>query len=183
MEAFDEWFETRLRQDPSSILFAVIDKTKPAQDEQSKADGGPLAGIAGLFTTVAEDLWTELGPVITLPPFQRTHVTSTACTLLLKWAFEELRLRRVQWRADERNFASVRAAAKLGFKKELVARWARAVRKGPGKVYGYNIYRSRENDPLGEEVAVTHPFILSICWDDWEGEWAERAQERLGVHS
>lgn len=144
----------RIRAD---ALFAVLDKTAP---------GAPaLAGTIGLLDTSPVNLSTEIGFVITLPAFQRTHVTSSAAGLLLRFALDELRLRRVVWKANSLNVASVRTAERMGFRKEGVLRWDRVL--AAGKTEGGNGGGERERDPkpgcLGRDTV-----LLSLCWDDWE---------------
>lgn len=73
------------------------------------------AGLIGLKNTSEGELSTEIGWLVTLPQFQRTHVTTHAIGLLLLWAFDELGMDRVQWYTDERNERSLRAAERMGF--------------------------------------------------------------------
>ncbi|THG95604.1 hypothetical protein EW026_g6082 [Hermanssonia centrifuga] len=110
---FLQWVETRVRIDPAVTLFAVLDKTSPDGEEK-------IAGLIGLLNTSPENLSTEIGFVLTLPPFQRTHVTTHAVGILLFWCLDELGMRRVQWQANEDNEKSWMAAEKLGFTKEMV---------------------------------------------------------------
>ncbi|KAJ7100827.1 acyl-CoA N-acyltransferase [Mycena belliarum] len=153
----------RVTADPASLLFAVFHK---------KAQGGPaLAGIIGLFETSPESLATELAFLITLPQFQRTHITSNAIGLLLRWTLDTpaaggLGLRRVAWKANARNTKSVRAAERMGFRKEGVLRWESVLPAWKTEVA--NGGGVREGDPvpggLGRDTV-----LLSVCWDDWEG--------------
>ena len=109
--------------------------------------------------------------MITLPPFQRTHVTTNAIGLLLLYALDlpphGLGLRRVQWQANKLNTKSVGAAQKLGFKLEAILRWDRVLPATKASVY--NGGREREGDPrpgtVGRDTAM-----LALCWDDWESE-------------
>ncbi|KAJ7489091.1 acyl-CoA N-acyltransferase [Mycena latifolia] len=148
----------RIQPDPGSVLFAVLDKTAP---------GGPqLAGTIGLLDTSPANLSTEVGFVITLPRFQRTHVTSGAAGLLLRFALDTLGLRRVAWKANVQNAQSVRVAERMGFRREAVLRWERVL--PAGKTEGGNGGGVRAGDPkpgcLGRDTV-----LLSLCWDDWEG--------------
>lgn len=88
-------------------------------------------------------------------------------------------MRRVQWRSDANNHASVGLAEKLGFRKELLVQWGRVVARGPGKVEGLNVHTPRKGDPL-EGTFSLHSLVLAICWDDWErDEWRDRNEETL----
>ncbi|KAJ7722896.1 acyl-CoA N-acyltransferase [Mycena maculata] len=154
--------EKRIRPDPGIALFAVID--------QASAE---LAGTIGVLSTSALHLTSEIGFIITLPRFQRTHVTSNAAGLLLHFLLDVpaaggLGLRRVAWKANTRNTQSVRAAERLGFRKEGVLRWDRVLPEWKTEAMGGNGGAARERDPrpkcLGGDSVV-----LGLCWDDWEG--------------
>ncbi|KAJ7687697.1 acyl-CoA N-acyltransferase [Mycena rosella] len=153
----------RIQPDPGSVLFAVLDKTAPGAPQ--------LTGIIGLLDTSPAHLSTELGFVITLPRFQRTHVTSGATGLLLRWALDALAagglgLRRVAWKANTLNVSSVRAAERMGFRQEGVLRWERAL--PAWKTEAGNGGGMREGDTLPNCVG-RDTVLLSLCWDDWEG--------------
>ncbi|KAJ7040923.1 acyl-CoA N-acyltransferase [Mycena alexandri] len=152
--------EQRIQPSPGMVLFAVFDTTV----------GPQLAGIIGLLDTSAANLSTEIGFVITLPRFQRTHVTSNAAGLLLRWALElpaegGLGLRRVAWKANAHNTRSVRAAERLGFRKEAVLRWDRVL--PAWKTDSGNGVGTRTGDSKAE-CAGRDTVVLSLCWDDWE---------------
>ena len=151
-----------VRADPARTLFAVLDTDTGA---------GRLAGLIGLLGTSAAQRATEIGPVWTLPPFQRTHVTTHAVGLLLRWLFEECRLRRVQWQANIGNVPSVRAAERMGFRQEMVRRWERSLPPGKGGL------AVREEDPR-KELGGRHTALLSICWDEWS-EVSELVKEKM----
>ncbi|KDQ50257.1 hypothetical protein JAAARDRAFT_589090 [Jaapia argillacea MUCL 33604] len=163
LDEFLPWVEGFIRRDKGNIMFAIIDKTREGEE-------GALAGTIGLFKTSAEHLTTEIATLIIFPPFQRTHITSQATSLLLRWALDlpsdsppGLGLRRVQWSTHPGNLASRRAAERLGMKLEGLSRWTFALPIGAeeGK-------KSREGDPA--EVRPGRDNVLyAICWDDWEG--------------
>ncbi|GJE99964.1 GNAT family N-acetyltransferase [Phanerochaete sordida] len=173
VEDLDDW-AAKVIADPAYTLFAMIDKTRPATASggHPTQDAGALAGIVAFIET-PEQLTGEIGLFFTLPAFQRTHVTRTAVALLLRFAFDELRLRRMQWRCQEENIASVRAAERMGFQKEGVHRWHRVA---PAHVPGH---APRAGDPMPSCMGL-HVLYLAICWDDWESGWAERTRRVLG---
>ena len=162
----DDWIEERVRRDRSRVLYAMVDKTR----------SNAFAGVIGLLHTVPENLSTEIGPLLTLPAFQRTHVTRTATGLLMQLCFDELRLRRVQWRTDPANVASARVAERMGFQREGIRRWDRV--SSPG-VHGP---APRKSDPMPDRNGI-HTLYLAICWDDWEGEWSGKVGEILATKS
>jgi RimJ/RimL family protein N-acetyltransferase len=109
---------------------------------EGKSLGGAMAGMMSYMTTSKAN-WvrvrrrmpyspvltrflsqsTEIGFVITLKSAQRTHVTSNAVGMLMKYAlnlpsdptFPGLGLRRVQWTCDSGNKPSLTTAKRLGF--------------------------------------------------------------------
>ncbi|OJA17996.1 hypothetical protein AZE42_05749 [Rhizopogon vesiculosus] len=130
-----DFLQAMFHPDPGMVLFAIIDKTKSptAADEE-----GALAGIMSYIDTSSVNLSTEIGYIVILPPFQRTHVTSNAVGLLLQYALESpsqggLGLRRVQWKCSSVNVPSSRAAERMGFTKEGVLKWHRVYHGGKNK--------------------------------------------------
>lgn len=154
--------------EPTRMLYAVIDKKHPKSVED---ESGALAGVIAYMNSSASNLSTELGFVVTLPSFQRTHVTSNAIGLLLQYALEPgvaggLGLRRVQWQCNSLNEASKRTAARMGFRLEGILRWDRVFAQGrsTGKVgNGRDLPPGANADDFGRDTAM-----YSLCWDDWE---------------
>ncbi|RDB21746.1 hypothetical protein Hypma_010904 [Hypsizygus marmoreus] len=158
--------EGRIHPNPESVLFAVYDKTKAPE---TGVPDGAIAGAIGYWGTSAVNLVTEISFVLISPQFQRTHVTSNAIGLLLHYALDlpsegGLGLRRVSWQVSPLNGASIRAAERMGFKKEGILRWHYVLQEH--KQIGNGPER-REGDPksnmLGRDTEV-----LGLCWDDWE---------------
>ncbi|KAJ3513937.1 hypothetical protein NLJ89_g2665 [Agrocybe chaxingu] len=175
------FIQAYFEKDPGFILFTIFDKTRPAPAEEHP---GAIAGIIGLVNSSAQNLHTEIGGVIILPPFQRTHVASSAVGLLLHYCLDlpnsssppvdgpvtieggaPLGLRRVCWQANARNKASIGLAERMGFKMEAILRWDRVL--SPGKQG--NACALREGDPR-EGCPGRDTALLSLCWDDWEQE-------------
>ncbi|KAH8118069.1 acyl-CoA N-acyltransferase [Phellopilus nigrolimitatus] len=173
-------FEHMFRRDPSRVMFAIIDKTRPPSDGPQVvggAAGGAFAGIIGFLFTSPQNLSTELGFVLVFPAFQRTHVLSNAVGLLLHYSLNlpsdpvrpGLGLRRVQWQANTRNDKSVRAAERIGFRCEATMRWYGSL---PNGMEGYE---PRKSDPLPNRPGRDSVY-LAICWDDWESGVKEKVQ-------
>jgi RimJ/RimL family protein N-acetyltransferase len=137
--------------------------------------------MLGLLCTSPTDLSTELGFVLTLPRFQRTHITSNAVGLLLHWALDPaphgLALRSVAWKANALNAASVRAAERMGFRREGLLRWDRVLPAAKSAAGG-NGRGVREGDPKPECLG-RDTVLLSLCWDDWEGGAREVVDARM----
>lgn len=129
-ESFLVFFETFGRQDPSSAVFAIIDKTKSqslSPLESKKIPNGRLAGMIGWLRGPPQNLSLEVGPVIILPEFQRTFVSANVIGILLKYVLDlpsqgGLGYRRVVWQTNPLNEASIRAAEQMGFVKKGVLR-------------------------------------------------------------
>jgi len=64
----------------------------------------------------------ELGNIWFSPKLQRTRAATEAMFLLLKRAADELGYRRIVWKCNALNAASIRAAQRLGFLPEGVLR-------------------------------------------------------------
>ena len=142
LETLRDWLcfvEMFVRRDAGNVLFAVFDTSgiRPDlvdQDKDLGVPGGALAGAIGLAFTDPHNLSSEVGPVIVLPQFRRTHVSSHSVGAILRWALERssvsddpteggLELRRVAWQAGPDNAASNGLAKKMGFKFEGIGRW------------------------------------------------------------
>jgi RimJ/RimL family protein N-acetyltransferase len=167
----DTFVEERIRSNPACILFAVFDKTKASP---GNADG-ELAGTIGLLNTSTANLVTEIGFVLMLPAFRRTHVTSNAIGLLLRYALNlptagGLGLRRVVWQASAINGPSLRAAERMGFKREGVLRWTWVLPEGKERGNGRE---RRKGDPKENQLG-RDTVVLGLCWDDWENGGEEQ---------
>ncbi len=179
-EFLDDFVSHKLR-DPTTIMFAIIDKTHHPPTEGLD---GALAGIVGYLNSVPADLVTEIGFIFTLPSFQKSGVASTVVGLMLQYAFESkeragLALRRVQWQTNSLNTASRRLAESMGFQMEGILRWHR-VFPGGGKKRkmgnGRELPESSDEDDLGRDTAM-----LAICWDDWKLRKRDRVLELLNT--
>jgi RimJ/RimL family protein N-acetyltransferase len=170
LEALEDW-----RKDPGSLMFVVIDKTRPSENGLQ----GTVAGQLSLMKTTASNLTTEIGFVMTLPQYQRTHVTSNAIGLLLKYALNTptdpaapgLGMRRVDWRAHSWNKPSIATARRLGFVDEGVLRWF--VLLPPGKD-GDDPRKDDKNQGKGR-----HTAFLAMCWDEWEVRGRAKVEEQM----
>ncbi|KAL8831089.1 MAG: hypothetical protein Q9170_005439, partial [Blastenia crenularia] len=81
------FIDSTVEPDPAWQLYAIIDKTKPTSHPTDDASGA-LAGVIGYLSSSKAHLSAEIGFLITLPAFQRTHVTSNAVGLLLQYALD-----------------------------------------------------------------------------------------------
>ncbi|KAK7047309.1 hypothetical protein VNI00_006540 [Paramarasmius palmivorus] len=156
-----DFWDNRLKPNPAATLFVIYDKTQPNPDTEA-------AGFIALIYTSAPDLLTEIGYVVIFKAYQRTHVSSNAVGLLMRYALDlpdqgGLGLRRVQWKANKWNEASLALALKMGFVKEGMMRWCTVINKGNGKEVGNNGERERKGDPR-EGCGSRDTVILAVCW-------------------
>ena len=100
---FLKWLEERaVLLDP--FAYAVIDKTD-----------GRAKGIVTLMEIRPAMRVVEMGSIVYAPMLQRTAAATEAQYLMARYAFEDLRYRRYEWKCDALNAPSRRAAARLGF--------------------------------------------------------------------
>ncbi|KAF8868553.1 acyl-CoA N-acyltransferase [Infundibulicybe gibba] len=169
------FLETFNGSDPAHILFAIHDKTRPSTAYRATHE---FAGIVGMINSSAEHLQTEIGYIVILPPFHRTHVASNVVGLLLHFCLDPptlggLGLRRVVWQANSLNAPSIRAAERMGFRYEGTLRWARVVPPGTGKIGISRVGRD------GEERIARHIAILGLCWEEWELEGVREIVDKI----
>lgn len=108
--AFLEWLKGRESlADP--MYFAVVDvKTGKALGCATLMEIRPAVGVI------------EVGHIFFSPALQKTPVATEAIYLLLRYAFEERGYRRFEWKCDNGNAPSRRAAERFGFTPEGVFR-------------------------------------------------------------
>ncbi|KAF2153601.1 gcn5-related n-acetyltransferase [Myriangium duriaei CBS 260.36] len=79
-------------------------------------------GMASYLNIKPEQRAIEIGSILYSKKLQRTAAATEAMYLMAKHAFETLHYRRYEWKANELNQPSLRAAARLGFVYEGVFR-------------------------------------------------------------
>jgi len=79
---------------------------------------GCLVGCASLMNIRAEHGSVEVGSIWYCARAQRTEINTNAMYLLFCYVFDELRYRRLEWKCNNLNEASKRAALRLGFEFE-----------------------------------------------------------------
>lgn len=77
-----------------------------------------VVGINALMAIVPANRTIEIGHVLFSPKLQRTAAATEVNYLLMKYAFEDLHYLRVEWKTNNFNEPSKRAALRLGFKFE-----------------------------------------------------------------
>lgn len=164
---------------PASFLFAIIDLTREHSPED---EDGELAGIIGFINTSEQNLSTEIGPVIILPKYQQTHVTSNAVGLLMRTAYASpdeggLGLVRTQWMCNITNSSSIKVAERMGYQKVGVIPYQMKFRSGrtTGKMgNGKALPPGSDPDDLWRDTVY-----YSLSWDIWESEARAKVEKAM----
>lgn len=108
--AFTAWLE-KVAASPDPLYFAVIDKnTGRAEGRQTLMRIDPVHGVI------------EIGNILWGPAIARSRVTTEALYLFARHAFDTLGYRRFEWKCNDLNEPSKRAALRFGFAFEGVFR-------------------------------------------------------------
>jgi RimJ/RimL family protein N-acetyltransferase len=83
---------------------------------------GPALGMASYMRLRPEVGSAEVGAIVFSRALQRTAAASEAIYLMARHLFDDLGYRRFEWKCDDANAASKRAALRLGFRFEGVFR-------------------------------------------------------------
>ncbi|GAU83274.1 protein export cytoplasm protein SecA ATPase RNA helicase [Bosea sp. BIWAKO-01] len=110
LAAFDPWLE-KASASPDPLFFAVIDKrTGRAEGRQALMRIEPAHGVI------------EIGNILWGPAIARSRVATEALYLFASHAFDTLGYRRFEWKCNNLNEPSKRAAQRFGFTPEGVFR-------------------------------------------------------------
>lgn len=108
--AFRTWM-TKAVDGEDPLFFAVVDKaTGRAEGRQALMRIDPAHGVI------------EIGHILWGPAIARTRVATDALYLLAEYAFDGLGYRRFEWKCNDRNAPSRRAALRFGFTFEGIFR-------------------------------------------------------------
>lgn len=175
----ESFVEAVIRANEGIAMYAVIDKTRPATREDRD---GALAGIMSFINTSLANQCTEIGYIVILPAFQRTHITTNAVGLMLEHALEAQSnggwgLRRVAWQTSSANLPSQHAAERMGFQKEGVLRWNTVFYNS---TFRGKVGNGRSMPHWGEEKDLSRDTVVySMCWDDWENGGRDRMHDLM----
>jgi RimJ/RimL family protein N-acetyltransferase len=107
---FTEWLGDRAAsKDP--IFYAVVDRA-----------AGAARGMASYMRIEPEHRVIEIGHIWFAPMLQRTRQATEAIYLMSRHAFDDLGYRRLEWKCNALNAASMRAAERFGFTFEGIFR-------------------------------------------------------------
>ncbi|KAG8165754.1 hypothetical protein KVR01_004306 [Diaporthe batatas] len=164
---------------PESYIFAIIDKTRDRSPEDPE---GELAGMVGYIHTLPAFFSSEVGAIVVLPKYQRSHVTSNAVGLLLQHGFAPadeggLGLVRIQWYCSAANTASAKVADRMGFEKVGLIPYHM---KFPlGKKYG-KLGNGKPVPPGSHPDDVWRDSLYySLSWDVWEAEARDKVEKAI----
>jgi RimJ/RimL family protein N-acetyltransferase len=103
-------------------LASVQDGPDPIFYTVASTELGKNVGMFSLLNIVPEMGRAEFGHIWYSPLVQRTKVNTEVTFLFLRCMFDDLHYRRVEWKCDNLNERSKRAALRLGFKYEGIFR-------------------------------------------------------------
>lgn len=137
---FENYLSNTLKDKENGICypFLIIDKTS------GKVAGSTRFGNINFASCKCEIGWTWYGK-----EFQRTGLNKACKYELLKFGFEKIGFKRIQFSADQENIRSQRAIEKLG-----------AIKEG--------IFRNNYVDSLGESKNDIYYSIISEEWKNTE---------------
>jgi RimJ/RimL family protein N-acetyltransferase len=102
-DAFARWLAERVAStDP--LFFAIIN-----------GHTGRATGMASYLNIVPDMGCIEIGHIWFAPPLQRTRAATEAIFLMMRHVFDDLGYRRLEWKCNALNQASMRAARRFGF--------------------------------------------------------------------
>lgn len=170
-----EWQEETARLLPGTLRFAIY--SAPLDNPKAPAEDYQFAGTLSPHESNYDNMLSEIGWVCILKPFQRTHVNTHACALLMHYILDSeaeggLGLRRLQWKANSLNKPSHKAAMRLGFKEEGVLRALVVLPKGTEGVAGefeaeeVLMVAGRPGRNEGRQQRDT--WMASVTWKEWE---------------
>jgi RimJ/RimL family protein N-acetyltransferase len=103
LDQFRGWLEAReASTDP--LFYAYVPKNT-----------GKASGMGSFLRFDAANGVIEIGHIWLSPHLQRTREATESIYLMMRHAFEDLGVRRLEWKCDALNAASCRAAERLGF--------------------------------------------------------------------
>ena len=141
--AYAEWQRRNaLGADPA--FYAILDPDRPAE--------GAL-GLASFLRIERQHGVIEIGHILMAPQLQKTRTASAAIMAMIAWAFAA-GYRRVEWKCDDLNAASRRAALRYGFAYE-------------GTFRNHMIYKGRNRDTAWFAITAEDWPAIKARHDAW----------------
>ena len=157
--AFRSWVEEMARQD-DPLFFAIVDPS-----------GNPI-GMASYLRIAPAAGSIEVGHIHYAPALQRTRAATEAMYLMMRRAFDELGYRRYEWKCDDLNAASLRAADRLGFVYE-------------GTFRQHTVYKGRSRDTAWYSIIDTDWPAVRRVFEAWldPANFDERGRQRTPLRA
>ena len=114
VQSYHAWLEKNSSVD-DPLLFTACQQKQPV-------------GVISILSIEPSDGRAELGHIWYSPQVQRSKVNTESVYLLLCYLFDDLNYRRVEWKCNNKNEASKRAAQRLGFQYEGLFRQHRVIK-------------------------------------------------------
>ncbi|EHY52143.1 hypothetical protein HRR90_006599 [Exophiala dermatitidis] len=134
---------TTKSQSEDPLFFALVD------EETNRA-----VGWASLMRIDPNHRVVEVGNILFSPALQRTRAATEAMYLLARYVFEDLGYRRYEWKCDNLNLPSKRAAIRLGFTFEGVFR-------------KHMVYKGRSRDTAWFAMVDEDWPVIKKAFEDW----------------
>lgn len=152
-------YAERAAKSTDPMHFAVIDR-----------QSGRAVGTLALMRIDPAHGSIEVGSVTFSPLLKRTPMSTEAQYLLMKLAFDELGYRRYEWKCDNFNEPSKRAAARLGFQFEGIFRQA-------------VVYKGRSRDTAWFSIIDSEWPALRTAFERWlaPGNFDEQGRQRISL--
>ena len=155
-------------------FFSVMEYTKAQLGwvSFSVLMGGVAQGTLSLMRVRQEHGSAEVGAVIFGEALQRTTAATEAIFLLACYVFDQLGYRRFEWKCDERNMASKRAARRFGFQFEGIFR-------------NDMIVNGENRDTVWYAMTDADWRIIKPAYDQWlsPGNFSAGGQQRRPLRS
>lgn len=99
---------------------AYLDSLTPTADAAfyTIMVNGEALGLIGLINNMPAHRRIEVGSICLGKKLQRSYAATEAYFLIFRYIFEQLNYRRLEWKCDAANQASINAALRLGFSYE-----------------------------------------------------------------
>ncbi len=131
---------------------------------------GKAVGRAAYMNIVPNHRTMEVGHLMFSPQLQRTRLATEAMYLMMRYAFDELRYRRYEWKCNALNGASRRAALRLGFTFEGIFRQ-------------HMIVKGRNRDTAWFSIVDGEWPAIKSALEEWlqPGNFDERGIQRMSL--
>jgi RimJ/RimL family protein N-acetyltransferase len=126
----------------------------------TRVPGQGVVGFLSLMRIEPAHRCLEIGNILFSPIVQRTTAATEAVYLLARYAFRDLGYRRLEWKCNDLNEPSKRAARRLGFTSEGLFRQHMIVKGRNRNTAWYSILDSEWH---GEEGGVS----LEAAFENW----------------